>query len=71
MDSKYFLARQYSLIKIVADNNILDLDFYLRDILESSEYQINYLDDININNKALKDCEILLVRSTIKVNKPL
>ena len=59
------------MIKIVADNNILDLDFYLRDTLDSSEYQIDYLDDININNKALNDCEILLVRSTIKVNKAL
>ena len=59
------------MIKIVADNNIPDLDLYLRDKLDPSEYQIDYLDDADINNKTVKDYEILLVRSTTKVNQSL
>ena len=59
------------MIKIVADNNIPDLDLYLRDKLDPSEYQIDYLDDADINNKTVKDYEILLVRSSTKVNQSL
>ncbi len=59
------------MIKILADKNILDLDLYLRDVIVPNEYSIHYIDDVFITNESLADYEILLIRSTTKINESL
>ena len=59
------------MINIIADKDIPNLDIHLNELLDSNFFRIKYLHHLDININTLKDCEVLLVRSTIRVNKSL
>ena len=59
------------MINITADIDIPNLDEYLKAAIDPNTYDISYLHFAEINTKAIKDCEVLLVRSTTEVNKLL
>jgi erythronate-4-phosphate dehydrogenase len=59
------------LINIIADSDIPNLDEYLKTAIDINLFNINFLSFEDINPKTIKDCGILLVRSTTIVNKAL
>jgi erythronate-4-phosphate dehydrogenase len=59
------------LINIIADKDIPNLDNHLNELLDSNFFRIKYLHYLDININTIKDCEVLLVRSTIQVNESL
>ena len=59
------------MIKISADHDIPQLNKLIRTSIDTNNIEINYLNHSDINNKNISESEILLVRSTAKVNKSL
>jgi erythronate-4-phosphate dehydrogenase len=59
------------LINIIADSDIPNLDEYLKITIDENLFNINFLNFKKINPKTIKACEVLLVRSTTKVDKSL
>ena len=59
------------MINIIADSDIPNLDEYLKITIDENLFNINFLNFKKINPKTIKACEVLLVRSTTKVDKSL
>ena len=59
------------MIKISADHDIPQLNKLIRTSIDTDNIEINYFNHSDINNKNISESEILLVRSTTKVNKSL
>ena len=59
------------MIKISADKDIPQLNKLIRGSIDANNIEINYFNHNDINNKNISESEILLVRSTTKVNKSL
>lgn len=59
------------MIKISADHDIPQLNKLIRTSIDTNNIEINYFNHSDINNKNISESEILLVRSTTKVNKSL
>ena len=57
------------MIKIIADKDIPYLENFLREFIDPNIFNITLHHHQDITNSLIKDCEILLVRSTTNVNE--
>ena len=58
-------------MKIVVDDGVKSFKEIIRLLRGFDSIEFEYLNSVNINNDILKNVDILIVRSTVKVNKLL